>query len=101
MENVVRFDPVEGFIDESASLFDLCRQGDTRAFILYHESTLVHHHFAAVKLSNDNYALYAQAEVEGRPTYLFHFEAVVQGNLPDVIQAARELLEGEWLLLTG
>lgn len=88
-------------LEESASLFDLCRSGLTRAFILQHSRTGVQRRFVCVVVprKTGSVALYSQLEHDGPGAHRFYFETEISGTLPDAIETAIDLMGDNWSLL--
>lgn len=99
MNTLLEFNIENRELPEACGLLTLCRAGATRCFLLHSKATDELMPFACVKLSNRQYALYAQIPTTERDQ--FHFETLVSGGLNEAIQAARELAGEGWVLLPG
>lgn len=105
MANVIPFDrgPDDSWsgFDESAHLFDLCRIGNTRGFILRNIRTGDQRHFACVAIPNvpSAIALYSQLEGDGLTTYRFYFETQLDGGYSEAVRQAIQYLGDQWVLV--
>jgi hypothetical protein len=88
-------------LDESAHLFDLCRVGNTRSFILQNLKTGERRHFACVVIPEvpKSVALYSQVEGEGIATNRFYYETELAGGYLEAVEQAIKLFGVDWSLL--